>query len=85
MSAVLSGISNILDEQQFAIELTDISDTMAFGMSMDNVAGHSSPYLFDTLPDVDLKVDISATQALPPKGISADDLSKHWQIDICKS
>ena len=85
VSAVLSGISNILDEQQFAIELTDISNVTEFCMSMNNIASHSLLYLFNTFPDGDLKVDISAAQALPPKGISVDDLAKHWQIDIAKA
>jgi len=85
VSVVLSGISNALDEQQFALVLTDISDVMECGMSMNNVTDHSSQYLFDTPLDDNVKVDISAAQALPPKGISAHDLAKHWKIDIAKA
>lgn len=85
VSAVLSSVSNALDEQQFASALTDINDVMEFGMSMNNVAGHSSQYLFDMSLDNDMKVDISAAQALPPKGITAHDLAQHWQIDIAQA
>jgi hypothetical protein len=79
----LCNVSNTLDLQTFAKNLSERTAYSKFGMSIGSMHGSNNTVedLFTSDPDSD-DLNISAAHAEPVKGVSAKTLSKVWRIDL---
>ena len=92
VSSVLSSISPVVDPVLISNALEERGTIGIFTSVIGYVNAHSAKYLFDLSPkssdeptrgELDLySLFASANHAEAPKGISADQLSKVWKIDL---
>ena len=87
----IRNVSPILDAPTLSQLLQDRATCGKFAMSIGSTDVHEDNYLFNdsNIPDTSENSDkildeimISATHAMPPKGVTAQDLSKVWRIDL---
>ena len=93
VASVLAGISPIIDPVTLASALDDRGILGRFSASIGSTNAYNEKYLFEVSPDPINEVSAigeldfeyfsaGATHAEPSKGVSAEQLSKVWRIDV---